>query len=189
MLLDKVKRPKIQPLIHYKKKYNNIPPWILVKGMTFGELVMLYKLSTQEVKNQVMENILGEKADETAKELFSVSIKIFNKFRNWAAHGGRIYNHNCRIELPYNNLHYSLFGITKENYINGTGKSDFASLVIAAMFFLRKDYNDMLEFIVKLRVNLQNYQKENPLHFENVIQEMGLPSNYYQSIQDVITKS
>ncbi|GGB26993.1 hypothetical protein GCM10011409_00340 [Lentibacillus populi] len=182
-LRNKINKPKIQPLIYYKKKYNNIPPWILVKDLTFGELVMLYKLSSKEVKEEVISNILGTTADEKTKELFFVSIKIFNKFRNWAAHGGRMYNYRCRIELPYTEHHANIFGISKEKYIQGNGKNDFASLIIAAMFFLKKDYSYMLEFIVKIRVNLDDYQKTNPIQYENILIELGIPSNYFQSIQ------
>lgn len=187
VLSNKINKPKLQPLKYYKKKYNNIPPWILVKDLTFGELVMLYKLSSKNVKEEVIFNILGTSADEKTKELFFVSLKIFNKFRNWAAHGGRMYNYNCRFELPYNEYHTKLFGIPRGKYNQGNGKNDFASFIIATMFFFEKDYYDLLEFIVKIHTNLDDYQKKSPIQYENVLLELGMPSNYYQSLLRVMS--
>ncbi|WP_062047728.1 tyrosine-type recombinase/integrase [Bacillus sp. JCM 19034] len=66
----KIKYPNVQPLKYYKEKYNNIPPWIFVKDLTFGELVMLYKLSSNDVKKNVIKNILSiDDINDSIKEL------------------------------------------------------------------------------------------------------------------------
>ncbi len=179
----KIRNPNQQPLKYYKRKYKNIPPWILVKDLTFGELVMLYKLSSRDVKTMVVTNILGRSPNEYDYELFSISIKIFNKFRNWAAHGGRMYNYNSSIDFPFNDYHKKVLNITRYEYKSGRGKNDFTSLIIAAMFFLKSDYHEMLEFVVNVNFYLKEYKKTHPESYEKVLSELGFSNNYYELIE------
>ncbi|GAK09639.1 Abi family protein [Geomicrobium sp. JCM 19038] len=178
----KTKKPKVQPLIYYKKKYGNIPPWILVKDLTFGELVMLYKLSKSNVKTNTIRHIMNEDDinDET-KEFFLASMKLFNQYRNWAAHGGRIYNYSPRVSLPYNSQHFEVLNINRAKYNQGQGQSDFSALVIGALFFL-SDPRDLFEFIIKINNKLNDYQQKQPIQHEKILKELRLPSNFYQAI-------
>lgn len=185
-LLDKINRkldkPEVEPLIYYKKKYGNIPPWILVKDLSFGELVMLYKLSRDQVKTDVIRHIIGEDSTEEDKEFFLKCVELFNKFRNWAAHGGRMYNHRTRIELPYLERVHQLVQISKKEYKTGTGKNEFAAVVLGMMYFYQKHPVDMLEFFINLNTIMEEYQKKKPLQYEQVLAELGLPPNYYKAI-------
>ncbi|GAA0341236.1 Abi family protein [Oceanobacillus oncorhynchi subsp. oncorhynchi] len=185
---EKIHRPRIQPLKYYRRKYGNIPPWILVKDLTFGEIVKLYQLSPRELKVMVVSNILGHEPNENDFEYFSSGIKLFNTFRNWAAHGGRMYNFKSRIEFPFIEYHHEVFSINKGDYNKGRGKKDFTALITATLFFLKKDYQDIIEFLIKIRTYLDHYQKSNPLQYEKVLFEMGLPSNYYQSLHNTMFK-
>lgn len=179
---SKLDKPEVEPLIYYKKKYDNIPPWILVKDLSFGELVMLYKLSRDSVKTDVIRHIIGEAPTEEDKEFFLKCVELFNKFRNWAAHGGRMYNHRTRTELPYLERMHQLMPISKEEFKKGTGKNDFAAVVLGMMYFYQKNPLETLEFFINLNTIMEEYQKKKPLQYEQVLAELGLPSNYYKAI-------
>ena len=176
----KINSPEVQPLIYYKEKYDNIPPWILVKDLSFGELVMLYKLSKDSVKTEVIRNIIGAEPTEKDKEFFLKCVELFNKFRNWAAHGGRMYNHRTNIQVPYVEELHSILQISKEKHRKGNGRSDLAAVVLGVMYFFKKEPEGLFEFFINLNYNMEEYQKKQPLKYERVIKELGLPGNYYK---------
>lgn len=183
-LKSKINNPTDHPLLYYKEKYDNIPPWILVKDLTFGQLVKLYKLSKAPVKNQVIENITGNAPTEKDKEFFIKCLEQLNKFRNWAAHGGRIYNHKTSTELPYYESYHMLMEIDKKAYKNGNGRVDFAALVIGVIYFFKKDPQSSMEFFFSLRDSLDGYRKRRPLEYEGVLQELGIPHDFYESAME-----
>lgn len=168
-----------QPLKYYKDKYSNVPPWILVKALTFGELLVLYKLSSAEIKSNVIKILIGNEPNEADKEFFLKSMELFNKFRNRAAHGGRMYNFNTNIQLPFRDSQYSVFGITKENYNKGVGKSDFAAFIIALINLHQNDSDKILKFIVEFHYEIEKYSKKQPIQSRRILELSGLPFDYY----------
>jgi abortive infection bacteriophage resistance protein len=177
----KINEPDEQPLKYYKEQYGNIPPWILVKGLSFGELVMLYRLSSDVVKSNVIMNIIGREASDHDKEFFLKSMEIFNRYRNLAAHGGRIYNNWTNFELPYNPELFRILGIEKAAHNKGRGRNDYAAFTIGLLFFFQNNARGMLEFIIYLEGAMSEYQKKQPSHYEWTLTALGIPSNYYRS--------
>ena len=47
-----------QPIKHYILNHNHIPPWILLKNISFSNAISLYKLLKPTQKQKVTENIL-----------------------------------------------------------------------------------------------------------------------------------
>ena len=40
----------IEPMKHYRGYHGNVPPWIMLKGTTFGNLANFYKLQKVKIK-------------------------------------------------------------------------------------------------------------------------------------------
>ncbi|WP_169819301.1 Abi family protein [Planococcus halocryophilus] len=175
----KVGNPEIQPLLYYKETYNNIPPWILVKDLTFGELVIMYKLSKDSVKTEVIKNIIGKNPTEQDKEFFFKVMELFNKFRNWAAHGGRMYNHYTNIELPYLEELHTIFGLTKLDHNRGNGRNDFAAFLIGIIYFFIDNPRGTFEFFVNIQQAVERHIKTKPPLFEGVLGALGVPIDFY----------
>lgn len=178
----KIENPYEHPMKHYKEKYGNIPPWILVKHLSFGELIVWYKLSPPVVKNQVIKSFTGLEPDEKLKEMFLKSMELFNKFRNRAAHGGRIYNYKTNIEIPYNDELHKILHISKEQHNLGVGRSDFSSFLLSLLHLYQKDYFGVIEQIVILNNVLEKYKQESPLYYNGIVHELGLPIDYHNQI-------
>ncbi len=182
-LNNKITNPDVQPLIYYKTKYKNIPPWILVKDMTFGELKIFYKLSKKNVKDMIIKTIINKNnLTELDKQFFAKSIGIFNNFRNWCAHGGRIYNYKSKVKLPYYKKYHDIFNITQIDYNAGKGQNDVSALLIASLFFFQADYWGFIEFRVKLEGYLNDYKKLGYAQYQDLLDELGLPDNYSNQI-------
>lgn len=86
-----------QILFHYEKKYQNIPPWILVSFLSFGMMRIFYCC----LKNQD-QNDIGKKFKlfpDTMKDYLSA----LNIYRNSCAHDERIYNSVLRNKVVRKN--------------------------------------------------------------------------------------
>jgi abortive infection bacteriophage resistance protein len=186
--LNKICRSYEHPMKHYRESYQNVPPWILVKGATFGTLVYIYKLFKKNEKDYLISRCLGvpiDNIDEELKQFFSKMLDVFRKYRNWSAHGGRLYNHRVSEELPYYPSAYDKFHFDKSKYDNGQGKNDVFALLIALTFFLKSDSNAYIHLMVGFTHTLKNYSEKNPKYFIRVLEKMGLPFNYYESLSEI----
>lgn len=163
------------PMKHYKEKYKNIPAWILAKHMSFGELIVWYKLSSSDIKYNVIKRFMGLEPDEKMKESFIKSMELFNKFRNRAAHGGRIYNFRTNIEIPYKQDLHDILYIEKGMYNTGVGRSDFSAFILAKMDLKQNDKREYIEKSVFLNHALESYKKESPEYYNKVIKKWGFP--------------
>jgi|SRR5690625_800927 len=174
------------PMKHYKHQYKNVPPWILAKHLNFGELIVWYKLSSPRIKNNVVYRFTELDPTEKLKEAFVKSMELFNKFRNRAAHGGRIYNFRTNIEIPYKENLHNLFYIKKKEYNKGVGRSDFSAFLLTRMYLKQNDKSEYIEKIVYLNSALDTYKKESPKYYNKVLKELGLPANYYERLLGIL---
>lgn len=56
---DKLKRSNKEPFRHYINQYGNVPPWIMVKGLTFGQTLYWYRLSKPDIRHKIILRLLG----------------------------------------------------------------------------------------------------------------------------------
>ncbi|WP_225352223.1 Abi family protein [Limosilactobacillus equigenerosi] len=102
--LNKTYNSKANPIKYYREKYGNVPPWIIVKGLTFGESIYWYKLSKPNIRVKIISRMFGlnpeiiDAADKDLKikQLFGDLLSLYLTYRNQCAHGGRIYNHRSK---------------------------------------------------------------------------------------------
>lgn len=148
-LLRKLRRlinDDVQPMVHYRETHGHIPPWILLKGTSFGNLVVLYKLLKGKIKSEIVGILYGLDVgiiDDNVefKELFSDSLALFLKYRNRAAHSGRIYNYNPdNATIRYRNfLHNNRLNISEADYRNGIGQNDIRILLATLQMLENKE--------------------------------------------------
>ena len=106
------------PIFHYKQKYGTVPPWILFKSIYFSDIVNFINLFKPAQRTRLIEklydiNNLKVENDELPK-LMMDSLFICLEYRNLAAHGGRIYNYECKSKLRFADEHsINLYGISE----------------------------------------------------------------------------
>ena len=114
------------PINHYKSKYGNVPPWILLKKASFGNLVNFTKVLKGPQKDRVISIMydlpapLVSSSDEI-KNLFMDTLFLCLDYRNAAAHGRRIYNLNTKSRLRYTSIIHKSLEISQASYQNGNG--------------------------------------------------------------------
>ncbi len=85
-------KQKTEYVEHYRKKYGNVPLWVLSNCLTFGNLSAFYDLQSRSIQNSaakyVAQSALREKVTpEQMKQCFRVLVP----FRNICAHNERLF--------------------------------------------------------------------------------------------------
>lgn len=165
-----------QPFKHYKQVHGNCPPWILVKGMTFGNLANFIKLQKSKVKKRIIARCYGideALVTEETKNFFMDSIFLFLAYRNRSAHGGRIYNYNSsKASVRFCATLHASVDIDESRYRQGFGKNDWTILKLALRLLENKGIAIMFsEGINRL---LSDYYGDFPENIDFLIREMKI---------------
>lgn len=136
---NKIFNDDIQPMKHYRETYGNIPPWILLKGASFGNLVNFVKLQKGPQKDRIISLMYNAplalvQAMEELKNMFMDTLFVCLDYRNRAAHGGRIYNFKTDATFRFNQILHRSMDISQADYRNGKGISDLITLTSALKF-------------------------------------------------------
>lgn len=88
------------PIAHYRDVHKVVPPWILFKSAYFSTIVNLVHYLPTELQYEIAARMLStnllDENNVDSREFLKDSLSIFLEYRNLAAHGGRIYNYNCK---------------------------------------------------------------------------------------------
>lgn len=92
-----------QPTKHYFENHNHIPPWILLKNISFGNSINLYSLLKPEDKEEVSDSIIAASIPVNSKMAFiTSSVNLIRAFRNVIAHNLKFVTfHQNKYLLPF----------------------------------------------------------------------------------------
>lgn len=158
--------------INYQRRtYHNVPLWVLVNVLTFGNISKMYECFTQNLQSKVSKNFQKINEKEMAQYL-----KVLTKFRNVCAHNERLFSYRTRNDIPDTSLHQKMT-IRKRGTVYVYGKCDLFSVVIAFRYMLPKD--DFLEFKRNLGKIIDNFCTETTRITEaELLDKMGFPYNW-----------
>lgn len=157
-----------QPFKHYRQDHHNIPPWIMIKGLTFGEAIYWYRLSKPEIRFNVISKLLG--IDPTLLRASNSNLKIsqmigdllglYLSYRNLTAHGGRVYNHRSQMyKLRWLPLIYPrVITASRPEFNQGKYRSSLGVVMRSLKIFDNPEPFNNLE--IWLQIHLKNYLKQ-----------------------------
>ena len=158
-------------LNYQRRVYHNVPLWVLVNTMTFGQLSKMYSFLASREQSKVSQNF----AHVNEKELEQF-LKVLVLYRNVCAHNERLFSHKIYSEIPNTILHRKLrIPQIGTQYISG--KRDLFGVVIAFRYLLSKsDFKVFKKELVKL---IEKYMKSSKrVSEEQLLELMGFPMNW-----------
>lgn len=180
--LNKISNSKLDPFSHYKEKHENTPPWILVKGMDFGALRTAITLLNSKDKQILLTrifnpNVIASFDDNQLNTLFSELIMAINKYRNRAAHGGRMYNYFPQIGFTFNSLLHETIGISKTSLDKSKRHSSSLYILLNALTLLQPNFGHVtLETGIKIALSGYSSKWEAQIPF--ILNEMEFPETF-----------
>lgn len=147
---------------HYIDKYGFVPPFVLVKILTFGVASSYYGLLKQSDRQAIA------KYFKISDKLLKQILKNLTTIRNIAAHSDRLYNYTSKFYLS--------FKLIDNTYIKQDNITNLYMVIRCMEKLLTQEqyeelYNSILEEIRKLS------KKLNSIEISDIIQRMGFPMN------------
>jgi abortive infection bacteriophage resistance protein len=163
-------------ITHHATKYHNVPLWVAMNALTFGQVSKLY----QYVPNDVQYKISQQFENVTERQLHQF-MRALTSCRNVCAHGERLYSFSINETISDTTLHKKL-AIPQINGQYVSGKHDLFSVVIALCYLL--DASDFKCFKSELRKNIQNILTScSHLTEQQLYAQMGFPTNWQKITQ------
>ena len=147
---------------HYIDKYGFVPPFVLVKILTFGVASSYYGLLKQSDRQAIA------KYFKISDKLLKQILKNLTIIRNIAAHSDRLYNYTSKFYLS--------FKLIDKNYIKSDNITNLYMVIRCMEKLLTKEqyeelYNSICEEIRKLENKLKS------IEINNITKIMGFPTN------------
>lgn len=158
-------------LVYYRRSYGNVPLWVAVNAMTFGQISKMLMAIRDNEKARIAKRF----GIKNPKELSSF-IRALALYRNVCAHGERLFSHRCHVEIPDTVLHSKL-GIEKVGPNYACGKVDIFSVVITLRYLLSAD--EFKAFKSKLVKCVNGYLvSDESIGEERLLGAMGFPAEW-----------
>lgn len=184
--LTKITNRNDQPFKHYREDHGNVPPWIVVKRLSFGNLIWWTKLLKNREKTEVISKIMGlpieiVQGSEELREIFGDFLSLLLDYRNIAAHGGRIYNHFSRRHmLSYRGpLYARYFRVSQEDYNAGKGQSRLGVLLRGLDLFENKE--PYITLLVNIELAIKDYLKLYPQDEQYLLDTMEINMDVFDN--------
>lgn len=156
---------------YYRTTYGNIPLWVLINVLTFGNLSKMYKVFPQSLRSKICKDfgIINQRQLEQF-------LSVLTKFRNVCAHGERLFTYRTIDNISDLPLHQNL-SIPKNGIQYVYGKNDLFAVVIAFRYLLPKE--NFYSFKRKLTIEIKKVSKK-LIHITEaeLLEHMGFPANW-----------
>lgn len=148
-------------ITHYIDNYNYIPPFILIKILSFGVTSSLYGLLKQNDRQQI------SKYYKISDKLLKQILKNLTSVRNICAHNERLYCFRDKYTIN--------FKIIDKNYKSKDNTTNFYMIAnILKLVLEKKDYKEMISLINK-EINILR-TKLISIDVDDVLRVMGYPN-------------
>lgn len=146
---------------HYKDSYGFIPPFVLVKIMTMGEISRYYGLLKQEDRQNV------SKYFKISDKLLKQILLNITLVRNFSAHNNRLYTFHSKFFISFKEI---------DKTYNTSDRSTNLYMIMKCMERLLDDVK-RTQFINLVNNELDELNKKlNVISIKNILIIMGFPS-------------
>ena len=153
---------------HQKKKHNNIPLWVLIKTLTFGNMSKMYSLQQDCIKSDIAKEFPLIKENQ-----LSIILDILTRYRNVCAHNERLFDFKYQQSRLKTTMIHRYFNL----YTNNPSASNLFDVIIFLKYLLNEyEFSSLVEDIDFI---LQKLSREtNQIQKSQILKLMGFPQNW-----------
>ncbi len=153
---------------HQKKKHNNIPLWVLIKTLTFGNMSKMYSLQQDCIKSDIAKEFPLIKENQ-----LSIILDILTRYRNVCAHNERLFDFKYQQSRLKTTMIHKYFNL----YTNNPSASNLFDVIIFLKYLLNEyEFSSLVEDIDFI---LQKLSREtNQIQKSQILKLMGFPQNW-----------
>lgn len=174
-------------LLTYRRT-GDIPPWILVENISFGQFNCWLQICSTDIKQAVMKDFfLPSSINRETLTAFQNTINYLIDFRNGLAHGESIgqIRSKTSLKLAYIRSFYSETILSDEEFNRGYGQQDFFGLLLVIGTLLKQSERQIFKDQL---VNLLNiFDSLLPINEEPMRRILGqIPINIMERFEKII---
>lgn len=173
------------PFYHYFAEHQDLPLWVLITKLSFGQTVKLFYNLTHKMKTDIIDCVFNEFKHNCSKSVpvkkltsknylkeFDFMLNCVKSFRNVCAHEDRLYDYKA-VNKNGKAIVTSFFFLNQAPAFNG----GFYDILIILRFFLTaKDYKQLFH---KVKSELSTLSETLPSNlFSEVLRKMRLPKDW-----------
>lgn len=168
-------------LNHYLNHHFNVPLWMIMNYLSFGQVVQFYELMKQSDQNKIAKRFsdFSNKALNTttvhldSKKLLSY-LKNIHEIRNITAHSNKFIGFKCKENAHYLNELHSLYNIG-----NNDSKQDVFNVFVTMRIFLAP--GNFTTFNNSIRKRMVHLSKNvNSIDVNEIFEKLGFPYDWYK---------
>lgn len=167
-------------VVHQRTRHGNVPLWVAVNAMTFGQVSRMYGCLKPSVKAAIAKQY--EYVNERQLEQMTAVCVLY---RNVCAHGERLFDHRVRVDVPDMPPHEGL-SLPKKGNQYRYGKRDLFGVVVSLRYLLPEgEFSSFLNGLDSLLLSFSKSCKAVP--YEELLCLMGFPINW-QKVREVAVR-
>ncbi|MDD4112894.1 MAG: Abi family protein [Herbinix sp.] len=160
-------------IYYQKRKYGNIPLWVMMKALTLGAVSKMYSYLPQTIQCKVSKEFDFVNESELLRML-----DLLSRIRNVCAHNERLYDYKYNKGAINDTYTHDYLNIRKKGGQYVYGKSDLFAVLITLKHLLTElrfqkmidDVNECLNSLFRDTRQVQRFQ---------IYKYMGFPENWY----------
>lgn len=90
-------------LVYQRNKYHNVPLWVILNALTFGQISKIFEFLPQKMQGLICQDFGNIKKNDMIKYL-----KVLTLYRNVCAHNERLFSHHTYSSIPDTLIHKKL---------------------------------------------------------------------------------
>lgn len=159
---------------HYFDTHQEIPLWVLVNAVSFGDLVKLYTICKAETKDAIAARF------EIPTATFQLFIEHLRIVRNVCAHDERFFSFNTVDKnIPKLYIHEDLH-LSSNAYSARNSYNDIFATYISILHFLTK--KEAEHFTKEIKRCIRKLESSSTVDIRLVMGKMGYPSNWEDAV-------
>ena len=168
---------------HYVNKYNDVPIWVLIGFLTFGQTSTLIQNLPTRIQNKIAFDLKGfamenfDMTEQFTPEIMMSFINNIREIRNVCAHNNRLLDFNCRASNKYFNCLHSLHNVN-----NNDKRTDVYNTVLILQCFLSGTEYAQLHNTFKKRVKTLNNRLDS-IEINIILESIGFPNNWHIEVE------
>lgn len=143
--IDKIKEEinkqngKHEAVTHYINKYGFVPPFVLIKILTLGELSRMYTMLKQSDRQGI------SKTFKITDKLLKQIMKNITMVRNICAHNDRLFSFHSKFLITFKNI--------DKNYNNKDNSTNIYMIMKSMQLLLDKDKSQQFEELISVEID------------------------------------
>ncbi|MFL2142903.1 Abi family protein [Ruoffia sp. FAM 26254] len=182
LIKKKSRQKKDNAIKHYVKNYNDVPIWVIVNFMDFGQINTLFYCLPTSLQNQIATNCLSfvHENGNAINGIFTPEIMVsfldnMRQIRNVCAHNNKLIDFKCKSDIKYYNDLHDNYNISKNSFRNDV----YNVFIILQCFVSRNEYAYLHNSFLKQIKNLD--KKLNSISINVILKSLGFPEDWHEN--------